>query len=141
MLTQTLQSINKILQQLIDITTQDIKDIKKAKHEDLFARNNLKDELITQFSELKSQIDSILVDRSNRGFTLENMFNEEEDKLFSEFKDKIKQFYEVHNRFARLAYAVSNFYNTLMNKLQGNEVDIGYEMTKKNNFSTFSLKG
>jgi 23S rRNA maturation-related 3'-5' exoribonuclease YhaM len=142
MLTQTLQSINNILDKLIDITNQDIKDIKQANHEPLFERNSQKEELINQFGDLKSQIDSVLVERSQRGFTLENMFNEQEDKLFEEFKTKLQKFHTIHTKFARLAYAVSNFYNVLVNKLSGNEVDIGYEVTKKNsNFSTFSLKG
>jgi len=136
----TLININKTLDRLIQITQEDIEDIKQANHEPLFARNNEKEELIDKFSELKSQIDSILVQRSESGLDMKDLISSEEDKLLDEFKTKLRDFYDIHKRFARMAFSVTHFYNNLMNRINDFEPDIGYEMNKKQSFSNFSLK-
>ena len=74
MLKQTLISINNVLDELKNITKQDIIDIKKANHNDLFERNNRKNELIKQFSELKSQIDTTYWCRKNWKIHLHPLF-------------------------------------------------------------------
>ena len=141
MLKQTLISINKVLDNLITITKQDIEDIKLAVHTPLFERNREKDKLVAQFSTLKSQIDSILVERNKQGIELDDMLNSEESELLDIFREKLKEFYTIHKKFAKMALVVTNFYNNLVNKINGNEVDIGYKVTKRNNnYSTFSLK-
>jgi len=140
MLNQTLNSINQTLNSLIQITLKDIEDIKQAKHNSLFERNQQKEELIKQFSSLKSQIDSILVQRSQSGKPLEELLSKEEDILLSEFKENLTQFHKIHNKFSKMALIVTNFYNNLMYKINGEKVDIGYKMNKTN-YSSFSLKG
>jgi len=141
MLKQTLTSINNILDDLISLTKKDIADIKKARHESLFKRNKEKEILISEFTNLKSKIDSILVQRTQNGITLENMFNKEESNLFDEFKNKLQQFHKLHQKFAKMALIITNFYSNLLNKVTGSEIDIGYQMTKSNNsYSNFSLK-
>jgi len=141
MLKQTLTSINKVLDNLINITLEDIQDIKKANHEALFERNNEKEQLLSQFTTLKSQIDSILVQRSQSGMDINNMLNDEENKLLDEFKMKLQQFHQIHKKFAKMALIVTNFYNNLVHKVNGSEVDIGYKMTKSSNpYANFSLK-
>jgi len=128
MLSQTLQSINITLDSLIEITTQDIEDIKQAKHNSLFERNQKKEELVKQFTSLKSQIDSILVKRSQSGKPLEELISPQEDILLGEFKTKLTTFYNIHKKFSKMALLVTNFYNNLMHKISGSEPDIGYEM-------------
>ena len=140
MLKQSLISINKTLDNLINITKQDIEDIKIANHESLFQRNELKEQYLKDFTHQKSQIDSILVKRSESGLDLNELINPEEDKLLSEFKQKLQEFYEIHKKFSKMALLVTNFYNNLMHKINGEEVDIGYKMNKTNHYSIFSLK-
>ena len=136
----TLININKTLDRLIEITKEDIEDIKQANHEPLFQRNKEKEELITKFSELKSQIDSILVKRSESGLDIKDLISPEEDKLLDEFRNKLKLFYDIHKRFAKMAFSVTHFYNNLMNRINQKEPDIGYKMNQKNPYSRFSLK-
>ena len=111
MLKQILISTNNNLSKLIDITTQDIEDIKEANHEALFERNQSKEKIVQEFIAQKNQIDTILLKRSESGSTLENMLNSEESNLFDEFKAKLQEFYEVHKRFSKMALLVTNFYN------------------------------
>jgi len=139
MLKQTLVSINSVLKNLIEITQQDIIDIKNANHQALFDRNLKKDELVNQFTKLKSQIDSTLATRNQQG---KNLVNPDEQPLLDEFKEKINIFYEEHKKFAKMAFTITHFYNNLMNKITDSKPDIGYGMTpNKNPYSSFSLKG
>jgi hypothetical protein len=141
MLKQSLQSINSTLDDLISITLQDIEDIKKANHDSLFQRNEKKEELIKEFTKSKSQIDSILVQRSQSGLELSQLINPQEDQLLGEFKDKLSEFYNIHKKFSKMALLVTNFYNNLLHKTSGSEPDIGYEMKpNRDNHFNFSLK-
>ena len=141
MLKQTLISINNVLDELKNITKQDIIDIKKANHNDLFERNNRKNELIKQFSELKSQIDLTLVKRSESGLSMDQIMNNEENILFDEFRKKLNEFYTLHKKYAKMAMLVANFYNNLVNKVTNCEVDIGYKMTTTQYKANLSLRG
>jgi len=139
MLKQSLISINNTLDNLINITKQDIKDIKIANHEALFQRNELKEKYLQDFVQQKSQIDAILVKRSESGLDISQLINPEEDKLLGEFKEKLQEFYTIHKKFSKMALLVTNFYNNLMRKINGEEIDIGYQMNKTQ-YSNFSLK-
>jgi ElaB/YqjD/DUF883 family membrane-anchored ribosome-binding protein len=137
MLKTTLQSINKVLDSLYEITIQDIEDIKEAKHEPLFERNSQKEKLLLQFAKLKGQIDNILRQRSTNGQDLASLITKEEDVLLGEFKEKLSKFYKTHKKFSKMALSVANFYNHLMQKISGEQIGIGYKKTytKKTNLS------
>jgi hypothetical protein len=139
MLKQILISTNNNLDKLIDITAQDIEDIKKANHEALFERNRAKDKIVQEFISQKNQIDTVLLKRSESGLSLENMLSDEESNLFDEFKTKLQEFHNIHKKFSKMALLVANFYNNLTNRVNQTEVDIGYEM-KQRYSSNLSLK-
>ena len=141
MLKQTLISINSVIDTLIEITLQDIDDIKKANHDALFDRNIDKYKIISEFTTLKKEIDSILVKRSESGLDISQMLSPEEDKLLSEFKEKLSLFMQVHKKFSKLLFTITHFYNNLVNKVTEAEVDIGYQMKSNSYQSNFSLKG
>jgi len=141
MLKQTLISINSVIDTLIEITLQDIDDIKKANHDALFDRNIGKYKIISEFTTLKKEIDSILVKRSESGLDISQMLSPEEDKLLSEFKEKLALFMNVHKKFSKLAFTITHFYNNLVNKVTEAEVDIGYQMKPNSYQINFSLKG
>jgi hypothetical protein len=141
MLIKALTSINHTLNNLIEITKQDIEDIKEAKHESLFERNTKKEEYVNQFINLKSQIDSILVQRSESGKPLNELISSEEDVLLGEFRENLQNFYSYHKKFSKMALLVSNFYTNLIHKVSGSEPDIGYEMKPAiHKHSNLSLK-
>jgi len=134
MLINTLENTITILDKLLSITLEDIENIKLAKHEEVFKNTKTKENLAYKFSELKSQIDNILISRNK---PLEEIFTPEEEKLFNLFREKLIEFNKQHKRFARLAFSVANFYNTLLNKIQNNE-KVDYSNTYKN--SNLKLK-
>ena len=134
MLINTLQNTIDTLDKLISITLEDIENIKHAEHEEVFKNIKIKENLANKFSELKSQIDNILVSRNK---PLEEIFTPEEEKLFNIFREKLFEFNKQHKRFAKLAFSVANFYNTLLNKIQNNE-NVDYSGTYKN--SNLKLK-
>lgn len=118
MLIQTLKETINTLENLISITLEDINNIKNAKHDEVFANTEKKEKLAHHFSNLKSKIDQILVSRNK---PLEEIFSPEEEKLFNEFREKLFEFHKEHKRFSKLALSVTNFYNTLVNKLKDGE--------------------
>ena len=134
MLINTLENTITILDKLLSITLEDIENIKLAKHEEVFKNTKTKENLAYKFSELKSQVDNILISRNK---PLEEIFTPEEEKLFNLFREKLIEFNKQHKRFAKLAFSVANFYNTLLNKIQNNE-KVDYSSTYKN--SNLKLK-
>jgi predicted nuclease with TOPRIM domain len=136
MLINKINEINTVLDKLISITHQDINAIKNTHHETLFSHTKQKEELARKFSNLKSEIDSILVSRNK---PVEEIFSNEEEILFDEFREKLNDFYTLHKKFSKLALSVTNFYNALMQELK-NEKPITYN---RENFSdsNLNLKG
>jgi len=127
MLIQKLKTINLTLDRLIEITKEDIENIKVANHEAVFANTTPKEKLALKFSELKSEIDNILVSRNK---PVEEIFSAEEEKYFEVFKTKLNEFHTLHKRFSKLALSVANFYNALMNELKEDGVKIDYKDSK-----------
>ncbi|WP_456479750.1 hypothetical protein [Nautilia sp.] len=118
MLTNKIQEAINTLESLIKLTKKDIDNIKAAKHEEVFANTQKKEMLAVRFSELKNQIDVIL---SSRNRPLEEIFTDEEERLFNIFKEKLFVFNKEHKRFSKLALSVANFYNALLNQIKKNE--------------------
>jgi hypothetical protein len=131
MLIKTLNQTLKVLNELIALTNEDINNIKLAEHEKVFANTEKKEKLALEFSQLKSEIDAILVSRNK---PLEEIFSEEEEKLFNEFREKLFEFNTLHKRFSKLALSVANFYNTLLNQIHhGESINYKNESFKNSN--------
>jgi len=122
MLINILNQTIKTLDELISITKSDIDNIKLAQHEKVFENTHKKEMLAEKFSELKSEIDKILVSRNK---PLETIFSAEEEQLFNEFREKLFEFNSLHKRFSKLALSVANFYNALLKQIH-NEESISY---------------
>lgn len=135
MLINKINEINTVLDKLISITHQDLNAIKNADHETLFSHTKQKEELARKFSNLKSEIDSILVSRNR---PIEEIFSPEEEKLFDNFRNKLNEFNNIHKRFSKLALSVANFYNTLIKEIK-NEKPITYDNKNYSN-SNLNLK-
>ncbi len=119
MLTNILNQTISTLENLITITLEDIENIKVANHEKVFANTKKKECLAENFSQLKSEIDRILISRNK---PIEEIFTPEEEVLFNTFREKLLEFNAQHKRFSKLALSVANFYNTLFNKIHNNEI-------------------
>jgi len=114
MLIKKLNEAIDILNSLIEITKQDIENIKKANHQEVFDNIKRKEELAKYFLNIKNGIDLILARRNK---PIEEIFSNEEEKLFEEFKKKLIEFNTLHKKFSKLAISVTNFYNTLVQQI------------------------
>ena len=115
MLLKKLNQINNILIELIKITDEDIANIKEANHEAVFKNISLKETKAKEFSLLKSEIDSILVSRNR---PIEEIFTPQEEIEFEKFKELLNEFNNKHKFFSKLSFSVTNFYNTLLEKIK-----------------------
>ena len=116
MLIQKLNESIQILNSLIEITKRDIKNIKKAHHQEIFNNMKQKEELAKEFSNTKNDIDLIL---SKRNKPIEEIFSYKEKEIFEEFKKKLIEFSTLHKKFSKLVTSVANFYDTLIQQIAG----------------------
>jgi len=114
MLIKKLNKINEVLISLINLTKEDIKNIKEAHHDLIFANIEKKENLANEFQNLKNEIDSILVSR-NKPIT--EIFTPDEEKEFEKFKELLNEFNNKHQLFAKLSFSITNFYNVLLEKI------------------------
>ena len=127
MLSYHLQGELSDLRDLVKITESDVEDIKVANHNPQFDRLKIKEEKLKSFESKKAMIDheiSSLVS-SNPGVELPKLLNEEQHTYLSELKVELSNLREVNRRYARMVLAVSNLYNTFLERLVPTEMQ-GY---------------
>jgi hypothetical protein len=127
MLSYHLQGALSDLRDLVKITESDIEDIKVANHNPQFDRLKIKEEKLKSFESKKAMIDheiSSLV-ASNPGVELPKLLNDEQHAYLNELKTELSNLREVNRRYARMVLAVSNLYNTFLERLVPTEMQ-GY---------------
>lgn len=127
MLSYHLQSALGDLRDLIKITESDVEDIKVANHNPQFDRLKLKEERLKSFESKKAMIDyeiSALMTASP-GKDLPELLNEEQHGYLAELKVELSNLRDVNKRYAKLVLAVSNLYNTFLERLVPTEMQ-GY---------------
>lgn len=137
MITQYLNEANTALRELIDITNRDISDIKEAKHELLFERTKIKEELVRTFENKKAIIDNEIVTLSQKfpDKALEELLDEQQQELLSSMKKNLEELKDTNKRFASLVISVSEFYDSLISKiLPRKTVGYGKDTSRHSNF-------
>ena len=127
MLSYHLQSALSDLKDLINITQNDIEDIKLAKNNPQFERLSLKEEKLKSFESKKAMIDheiSTLM-TSSPEMDLPQLLNEEQHNYLDQLKVELSNLREVNKVYARLVLSVSNLYNTFLERLVPTEMQ-GY---------------
>jgi len=128
MLSHHLQGALNNLRDLIRITELDMEDIKKAKHEPQFERLSLKEETIKSFEQKKAMIDyeisSLMTAHPDKD--LPELLNEEQHAALDELKIELSNLRDVNKRYAKLVLAVSNLYNTFLERIVPTEMQ-GYK--------------
>ena len=115
------------LQSLIDLTRLDIEDIKQASHEKVFDRNLQKQPLIVSFENKKNmaQQEILNLKNSNPQVELSDLLDEESSDLLGSMRQKLQELKDTNADYARMVFAVSEFYSSLMQKILPHEVS-GY---------------
>ncbi len=127
MLNKYLQDATQDIQSLIEITKEDIQDIKQAKHENTFERSKLKNDLIISFEAKKALLDNELVvlAQQNPESDLHEILNDEQNKGLEDFKQSLQELRKLNKDYARFVVIVSEFYNSLLERMFPGECD-GY---------------
>lgn len=128
MLHSHLQNANIALKSLIEISLQDIDDIKEARHEEIFARLEGKNNLISDFKNHKDLADSamreMIAKHPNKGIA--DLLDENAMALIDEMRLNLKELRTLNKNYARSVIAVSEFYGSLINAIIPNQRNYGY---------------
>lgn len=125
------------LRSLIELTTLDVEDIRVANHENIFGRNGKKQELIKTFEAKKNLIDQEMLSLKNQfpDKTLSDLIDDEAGELLNEMKKNLQELKNLNTSYARIVFAVSEFYNSLIQKIIPHEMsDYKGNKTPQSNF-------
>ena len=127
MLSQYLENATNDIKSLIQLTEEDIKDIKEARHENVFERTRLKNDLIKSFEATKTLLDNELIKlvTANKGTELSELLNEKEREGLNEMKTKLADLHKRNKEYAKFVVTISEFYNSLLDSMFPREMD-GY---------------
>lgn len=141
MLSYHLKSALNDLRDLIEITKEDMADIKEAKHDLQFDRLSLKDEKIKSFETKKAMIDyeisTLMTAQPEK--ELPELLNEEQHQMLSELKEQLTALRDVNKQYAKLVLSVSNLYNSFLEKLVPTEMQ-GYNKVASKNPSILEVR-
>ena len=128
MLSHHLEKALSDLRDIIKITESDIKNIKQAEHDTQFDRLSLKEEKLKSFETKKAMIDHEISSlmTSNPSVELPKLLNKEQHQLLDELKVELNNLREVNKHYAKLVLAVSNLYNSFLEKIVPTEMQ-GYK--------------
>ncbi|MDO7252918.1 hypothetical protein [Helicobacter cappadocius] len=112
------------LQSLIELTSLDIEDIAIASHESIFSRNGKKQELIKTFEAKKNLIDQEMLNLKKQfpDKELSELIDDEASDLLGEMKKNLQELKNLNTSYARIVFAVSEFYTSLIQKIIPHEI-------------------
>ncbi|EAI0652379.1 flagellar protein FlgN [Campylobacter coli] len=118
MLKQRLDEVNTILTKLIELTQEDIENIKIAKHETVASSVEEKNKLITEFSAAKKRLDSALVELNNSSTKgLSELLDEEDKQKLDLLKKNLQTLHTTNKEYAKFVLIVKDFLDGLVNKM------------------------
>ncbi|QOY51450.1 hypothetical protein [Candidatus Sulfurimonas baltica] len=141
MLSYHLQSALCDLRDLIKITESDVEDIKEARNNPQFERLTLKEEKLKSFESKKAMIDheisSLMTKSPDKD--LPDLLNEEQHVALGELRVELSNLREVNKRYAKLVLAVSNLYNTFLERIVPTEMQ-GYKKVASKNSAILEVR-
>ncbi|WP_367971805.1 hypothetical protein [Helicobacter acinonychis] len=114
-----LENALKQLKELIDLTECDIRDIKLAKHTEIFERNTQK-QLVTQaFENEKASIDAQILSLKKQFPNKEmgELLDEKTSDFLNQMRESLLFLKEKNLIYSRMAFAVSEFYSSLIQQI------------------------
>ncbi|EOF7236300.1 flagellar protein FlgN [Campylobacter coli] len=118
MLKQRLDEVNAILTKLIELTQEDIENIKIAKHETVASSVEEKNKLIAEFSTAKKRLDSALVELNNSSTKgLSELLDEEDKQKLDLLKKNLQTLHVTNKEYAKFVLIVKDFLDGLVNKM------------------------
>lgn len=138
MLSNHLKSAVSELQDIINITKNDIEDIKAAKHDTQFSRLELKNDKIKSFENKKAMIDHEIskLMSANPEAGMGELLNNEQHDLLDALRDGLKELHVINKNYAKMVLTVSTFFSSLLEKVVPMEM-VGYDKITSKNASSF----
>ena len=141
MLSHHLQGALKDLRNIIQITESDMADIKLAKHDSQFDRLSLKEEKLKSFESKKAMIDyeisSLMTAHPDK--ELPELLNETQHSELEQLKVELSNLREINKKYAKLVLAVSNLYNTFLERIVPTEMQ-GYKRVASKDSSILEVR-
>ncbi len=123
MIENTIENMSTLIIKLKNSITQDIEDIKAAKHEELLKRNDEKHIMIDEITSLKLELNKELIAKIQEGVDV-NIYRQSVDSLEIE----LKELYELNKKLASIVLPVQQMYKDLVEEISaangGNFFDI-----------------
>ncbi|MDE7235148.1 hypothetical protein [Helicobacter japonicus] len=120
------------LKALIELTQLDNADIQIANHEAIFERLDQKNTLVKAFEDKKSLIqqEMLILCNKNPHKSLQDLLDEETNNLLDIMRDTLSELKTINSNYARSVFAVSEFYNSLIQRVIPHEND-GYDQHRQ----------
>ena len=113
----------KVIENMKQSIVDDIEDIKKAKHENLLNRNDIKQQMIDELESEKVLLNEDLVEAVQQGVDI-NSFKILIDKLESE----LKELYTLNYKLGTIVLPIKEMYKEIVDEISenngGNLIDI-----------------
>lgn len=128
MISHYLKSSIADVENLIELTQKDIQAIKEAKHEAIFERTSIKNDLIKSFENKKSLLDNELLKlvKANNNQPLEDLLSDTQQDMLTQMREKLHELKIKNKEYARFVVTVSEFYNSLLDSVFPREME-GYQ--------------
>jgi len=128
MLSHYLKTSIEDIENLIELTNKDITDIKEAKHEEVFKRTKIKNDLVKSFENKKSMLDNELIKlvKNSDNKPLEEILDSSQQDMLEEMKNKLFTLKQKNKEYARFVVTVSEFYNSLLDSIFPRDME-GYQ--------------
>lgn len=112
MINTTVKQLKSIVNELHNSVLLDIEDVKKAKHESLVQRNNIKLELMDTLSQLKQKLNEELSSEYQKGVDITVYKNS-----IDELETQLAELYKVNGKLASIVLPVKEMYKEIIDEL------------------------
>ena len=119
MLKEYLNQAMGVLDELIALTDEDIKNIKEAKHSTVEESVKKKNELVKKFESVKILLDKELlrVSRENGGANLSSILDDEVKSSLTLMRSKLEELYSKNKEYAKYVVGVKEFFDSLLKNM------------------------
>lgn len=112
MIENIITNMTQFVLKLKESITQDIEDIKEARHEELLVRNDEKHFMIDEITNLKAELNKQLILKIQQGEDV-NVYRESVDLL----EQELKELYELNKKLASIVLPVQQMYKDLVSEI------------------------
>lgn len=112
MINETIIELKRITEELFYAIQLDIEDVKKANHESLVQRNEVKIELMDKLAVLKQTLNEELSAEYSKGVDI-SIYRESVDQL----EDKLREVYKINGKLASIVLPVKEMYKEIIDEI------------------------